>query len=430
MSEKSSSINLDSVSKSSSEEDIDYAIDGSESENEGNSSISISVRKKKYVGAIAIGAAVYYNTYLQKKPCYDRDYSGWAALMSILNGHEKRCHNHFRMHKEVFFELCALLVNNYGLKATQGVNVEEQLATFMMVVGVCHGNRQLQEQFQRSGFTISRSFHSVLKACTKMSIDWVRPFSDNTSTPPYIQGHPKYWPHFKDCIGAIDGTHVEAKIAADKQIPFIGRQGFTTQNVMVACDFDMCFTFVLPGWEGSAHDTRIFYSALRDPLKNFPHPSRGKYYLVDAGYPNIKGFLSPYKRQKYHIPDFKRASSYNNHYELFNHVHSSLRGVIERSFGVWKKKFTIMDKMPVNISWNDQISLVPATMAIHNFIRKSDRMDDDFLEAESNESEATNDAGGEDTEEVQSHQGDDAMNKLRDDICASITFGRIGVPMY
>ncbi|CAH9134645.1 unnamed protein product [Cuscuta epithymum] len=431
MSEISSEIQPGSLSKSSTEDDIDNDLD--ESESEGNSSTSFADTNKNYMGAVAIGSAIYYNNYLQKRPCYDRNYSGWAFIMSILNGHEKRCHNNFRMHKEVFFGLCAQLVNNYGLKPNRSVTVEEQVATFMMVVGTNEGNRQLQEMFQRSGFTISRSFHNVLKACTKMSIDWVRPFSDNASTHPHIQGNPRYWPHFKDCIGAIDGTHIKAKIPLDKQVPFIGRKGFTSQNVMVACDFDMCFTFVLPGWEGSAHDTRIFYSALRDPSKNFPQPHQDKYYLVDAGYPNVKGFLSPYKGNKYHIPDFKRAASYNNQYEVFNHVHSSLRSVIERSFGVWKKKFQIMDTMPVNIGWNDQICLVPATMAVHNFIRKNDPSDDDFFEAEGRQG-ATSSSGDEEEDdtldEVQFPQSDEAMTKLRDGICASIMFGRTGVPMH
>jgi hypothetical protein len=31
---------------------------------------------------------------------------------------------------------------------------------------------------------------------------------------------------------------------------------------MAACSFDMQFTFVWAGWEGSAHDTRIFYEAI------------------------------------------------------------------------------------------------------------------------------------------------------------------------
>lgn len=111
--------------------------------------------------------------------------------MSILNGNPTRCHSQFRMHKHVFFDLCRLLVDEYGLKATRYVPVEEQVATFMLIVGVQEGNRQVQESFQRSGFTISRSFHNVLEACTKMSIDWVRTFKDVTATPSYIKDNPK-----------------------------------------------------------------------------------------------------------------------------------------------------------------------------------------------------------------------------------------------
>lgn len=42
---------------------------------------------------------------------------------------------------------------------------------------------------------------------------------------------------------------------------------------MVTCDFYMCFTFVYAGWEGTAHDVRIFISALRNNDLNFPEGS-------------------------------------------------------------------------------------------------------------------------------------------------------------
>ena len=38
---------------------------------------------------------------------------------------------------------------------------------------------------------------------------------------------------------------------------------------MAACSFDMQFTFVWAGWEGSAHDTRIFYEAIEIQSYNF-----------------------------------------------------------------------------------------------------------------------------------------------------------------
>jgi hypothetical protein len=46
------------------------------------------------------------------------------------------------------------------------------------------------------------------------------------------------------------------------QPAFRGRKHSTTQNVLAAVDFDLKFTYVLAGWEGSAHDALILADAL------------------------------------------------------------------------------------------------------------------------------------------------------------------------
>jgi hypothetical protein len=43
---------------------------------------------------------------------------------------------------------------------------------------------------------------------------------------------------------------------------FRGRKRHPTQNVMAAVDFDLRFTFVLAGWEGTTHDALILRDAL------------------------------------------------------------------------------------------------------------------------------------------------------------------------
>jgi hypothetical protein len=43
---------------------------------------------------------------------------------------------------------------------------------------------------------------------------------------------------------------------------FRGRKSHPTQNVMAAVDFDLRFTFVLAGWEGTTHDVLILRDAL------------------------------------------------------------------------------------------------------------------------------------------------------------------------
>ncbi|XP_039134158.1 uncharacterized protein LOC120271534 [Dioscorea cayenensis subsp. rotundata] len=79
----------------------------------------------------------------------------------------------------------------------------------------------------------------------------------------------------------------------------MNRKGYTSTNILAVCDFNMCFTYALIGWEGSAHDTRILLDVLQNPSMKFPQPPEGKYYLVDSGYPTMKGFLGPYKSESY-----------------------------------------------------------------------------------------------------------------------------------
>jgi hypothetical protein len=66
----------------------------------------------------------------------------------------------------------------------------------------------------------------------------------------------------KDCVGAIDGTHVRASVTKDMEPSFRGRKNHTTQNVMAAVDFDLRFTYVLAGWEGTTHDALVLRDAL------------------------------------------------------------------------------------------------------------------------------------------------------------------------
>ena len=91
-----------------------------------------------------------------------------------------------------------------------------------------------------------------------------------------------------------------------------------------------------------------------------------KYYLVDTGYPNRKCYLAPYHTTRYHVTQFQ-ASQPRGKEEHFNQMHSSLMNVIERSFGVLKKCWNILNFMPP-YSYKKQVKIVIACVALHNFI--------------------------------------------------------------
>ncbi|XP_039162381.1 putative nuclease HARBI1 isoform X2 [Eucalyptus grandis] len=182
----------------------------------------------------------------------------------------------------------------------------------------------------------------------------------------------------QDCVGAMGGTHIKVIVPESQQIRFRNRKGITTQNVLCVCSFDMKFTFVYAGWEGSANDCRVLSAALETPRLQFPRPPIGKYYVVDSGYTALPGFLTPFKDERYHLNDYKgNGRQPRTAKELFNHKHSSLRNVIERSFGALKNRFTILRHMPP-FPIRKQVLIVIACCGLHNYIRDQDRMDKNF----------------------------------------------------
>jgi hypothetical protein len=135
---------------------------------------------------------------------------------------------------------------------------------------------------------------------------------------------------------------------------------------MIACNFDLNFTFISSGWEGSATDARVLRSAL---LKGFQVPE-GKFYLVDGGYANTPSFLAPYRGVRYHLKEFGRGQHRPRDYkELFNHRHAVLRNHIERAIGVLKKRFPIL-KVGTHHPIENQVKIPVAAAVFHNFIRK------------------------------------------------------------
>lgn len=118
-----------------------------------------------------------------------------------------------------------------------------------------------------------------------------------------IRTNPRFWPFFKDAIGALDGSHIHAAPSAQQRGMYRNRKGFVSQNCLFACNFDLLFTYALTGWEGSATDARIYQDARTKGL----HIPNGKYILGDAGFPLRPEILVPYRGVRYHLAEWRRA---------------------------------------------------------------------------------------------------------------------------
>ncbi|KAK3228990.1 hypothetical protein Dsin_000871 [Dipteronia sinensis] len=166
--------------------------------------------------------------------------------------------------------------------------------------------------------------------------------------------------------GAIDGTHIQVNVSREEAPRYRGRKEYPTQNVMVACGFDMRFTCVFPGWEGTASDSRIIKNALK--RENKLVIPNGKFYLVDAVYMLRSGFITPYRGVRYHLKQYSMRAP-ENYQELFNFRHASLSNVIETAFRVLKKRFPIISiGTRSHFSVGRLTKIVLACCILHNYL--------------------------------------------------------------
>jgi hypothetical protein len=144
----------------------------------------------------------------------------------------------------------------------------------------------------------------VLNALVILHFQTIRQPASTDPVPDEIQQNTKFWPYFKDCIGAIDGTHIHAYIPTAEQATWRNRKGFISQNVFAACSFDLRFTFIHAGWQGSAHDALVLKGAI---AKQRFKPPTHRYYVADAGFYNCDFMLIPYAKTRYHLREYAKA---------------------------------------------------------------------------------------------------------------------------
>ncbi|XP_057797982.1 uncharacterized protein LOC131014077 [Salvia miltiorrhiza] len=289
-------------------------------------------------------------------------------LNRIIGFSDMDCILNLRMDRNTFGRLSNLLRVLGGLTDSRFVTVEEHVAMFLSVLAHHKKNRVVKFDFWRSGQTVSHYIHVVLKAILRLHVIlMVKP------TPVADDSTDGRWKWFKGCLGALDGTYINVMVSNTDKPRYRTRKGQISTNVLAICDQHMKFVYVLPGWEGSAADSRI----LRDAVSrvNGLKVPRGSYYLCDNGYANSEGFLTPYKGVRYHLKEWgPNVVRPQNREELFNLRHSRARNVIERAFGIMKMRWGVLRSTtyyPIKV----QVRLIMACFVINNFIRSEMAVD-------------------------------------------------------
>lgn len=174
---------------------------------------------------------------------------------------------------------------------------------------------------------------------------------------------------FRDCVAAGDGSHVPYRPVGASGARFRNYKLGTSLNHFLVCDLDGNILYVLAGYEGAGHDRKVLRKAVASGTFSVPS---GKYVLGDHAYGDHPDFLTPFRGVRYHLKEWASANKRpRTPEELFNLRHASLRNVVERLFGVLKKRFKVLVQFN-NWPIEAQITMMYSLAALHNFIRRHD----------------------------------------------------------
>lgn len=154
-------------------------------------------------------------------------------------------------------------------------------------------------------------------------------------------------------IGAIDCTHIRILRPREFAGNYINRKGYYSLNIQAVCDTNCSFLNIVARWPGATHDSRIFSnSTLHTKLDNGDLQG---ILLGDNGYPSLPFLLTPIRR-----PLNEAEENYNRH-------QIRARNVIERAFGLLKRRFACLGPdSRLRLRLETTMSVIVACAVLHN----------------------------------------------------------------
>lgn len=133
-------------------------------------------------------------------------------------------------------------------------------------------------------------------------------------------------------IGAIDCTHVKIQSPGGNNGElFRNRKGHFSINVQTISDPNLRIMDVVARWPGSTHDQTIFINS--SIHQRFERGDFGRYFLIgDSGYGNTRFLATPFTAANVNMRMDRAAQNYNRSI-------ISTRNVVERQYGLWKRRF-------------------------------------------------------------------------------------------
>ncbi|MQL96920.1 hypothetical protein Taro_029601 [Colocasia esculenta] len=132
------------------------------------------------------------------RPMHTSHHTGHVWVYKVLQGHERRCYNTFRMHSSMFLKLRDILVERELIRDSRYVTTTEQIAMFSYAIGHGVAIGAMCEHFQHSSETISFYVNCVIKAIALLRFAYIMLPTVTEPIHPRIHHDDRFYPYFKE----------------------------------------------------------------------------------------------------------------------------------------------------------------------------------------------------------------------------------------
>ncbi|XP_064653009.1 putative nuclease HARBI1 [Lineus longissimus] len=138
---------------------------------------------------------------------------------------------------------------------------------------------------------------------------------------------------------------------SQNEFEYVNRKGVHSINAQAICDSGNIFLNGVIRWPGGTHDSRILTNS--EISRDFETGRISGFLIGDSGYPLRQWLMTPL-----YVAANRKERRYNT-------SHKRTRSVIERTFGIWKRRFHCLHNK-LRMTPERCCVVIAATMVLHN----------------------------------------------------------------
>ena len=234
----------------------------------------------------------------------------------------------------MFYKLCTCIIHSVRVAASKKTNKQNflkivflQILIFLQFVGNNANYHLLRDVRGPSTNTVCTVIHRVAQAISTLEKEVIKWPDDMSKLP----GQLFEIAGFPSVAGCIDGCHIQVIPPKKDEPSYVNRHQTHSLNVLAVAGPDLMIYFADANAPGRCHDSRVLKKSslwqCMEVDKNLPF--EGAVLLGDLGYPNREWLLTPFPGD----PVGTKS--------LYNKAHRRTRNLVERAFGVIKKRYFI-----------------------------------------------------------------------------------------